>query len=239
MKLITFSDRVFDNDVSLTRVTFSGKDVTAIGDYAFYGCLSLEGIVLPEKTSAIGQYAFYGCTSMYEFGLNVNETALAYIGDYAFCDCSELTSVYLPDTLKFIGDYAFCGLTKKMKLELSSNDFSSLECLGERAFSNTSIMEFTLRSKLVSSATALSLYGKNYTLGAYAFADCASLKNFSFSPVTVYSEVPEGFLYGCTALTGLSFTYNIETIGDYALYGCTALKTVNFNARVEDARQMI
>ena len=238
-KLINFSDRAFENDTSLRRVLFSGKDVTAIGDYAFYGCLSLEDIALPEKTSTIGQYAFYGCTSMYEFGLNVNETALAYIGDYAFCDCSELTSVYLPDTLKFIGDYAFCGLTKKMKLELSSNDFSSLECLGERAFSNTSIMEFTLRSKLVSSATALSLYGKNYTLGAYAFADCTSLKNFSFSPVTVYSEVPEGFLYGCTALTGLSFTYNIETIGDYALYGCTALKTVNFNARVEDARQMI
>ncbi|MBO4540298.1 MAG: leucine-rich repeat protein, partial [Clostridia bacterium] len=238
-KLVNFSDRVFENDLSLVRVTFSGKDVTAIGDYAFCGCLSLEGIALPEKTSTIGQYAFYGCTSLYEFGLNVNETALAYIGDYAFCDCSELTSVYLPDTLKFIGDYAFCGLTKKMKLELSSNDFASLECLGERAFCNTSIMEFTLRSKLVSASIALSRYGKNYTLGAYAFADCASLKNFSFSPVTVYSEVPEGFLYGCTALTGLSFTYNVESIGDYALYGCTALKTVNFNARVEDARQMI
>ena len=238
-KLINFSDRAFENDVALTELIFSGKDVTAIGDYAFYGCESLERISLPEKTASIGQYAFYGCASLYEFGLNVNETALVYIGDYAFCDCTELSSVYLPDTLKFIGDYAFCGLSKKMKMELTSNDLSSLECLGERAFSNTSIMEFTLRGKLVSAERALTLYGKNYTLGKYAFADCTSLKNFSFSPVSVYSEVPEGFLYGCTALTGLSFTYNIKSIGDYALYGCTSLKSVNFNVRMEDSLQKI
>ena len=238
-QLINFFDRAFENDIALTELNFAGKGVTAIGDYAFYGCKSLRRITLPERTASVGEYAFYGCSSLYEFGLNVNETALVYIGDYAFCDCTELGSVYLPDTLKFIGDYAFCGLTKKMKMELTSNDLSSLECLGERAFCNTSIMEFTLRGKLVSADRALSLYGKNYTLGKYAFADCTALKNFSFSPVTVYSEVPEGFLYGCTALTGLSFTYNIKMIGDYALYGCTALKTVNFNARMEDSRQMI
>lgn len=238
-RLVNFNDRVFENDAALENVAFVGSSVNGIGAYAFYQCVSLRSIAIPEKVVRIGDYAFYGCLSLEGFSLVPNRTQLRSIGDYAFCDCIELSAVYLPGTLEYIGAYAFCGLSRKMKMELTSNDLTSLECLGERAFANTSIMEFTLRNRLITAERAFEKYGKNYTIGKYAFADCTALKTFGFSPSDVYSVVPEGFLYGCTALTGISFTYNIKTIGDYALYGCTSLKTVSFNERTEDARQMV
>ena len=38
--------------------------VTAIGDYAFYGCTGLTSIVIPAEVDWIGIYAFTGCTSL-------------------------------------------------------------------------------------------------------------------------------------------------------------------------------
>ena len=40
------------------------NSVTSIGDYAFYGCTSLESIIVPDSVTSIGDYAFYGCTSL-------------------------------------------------------------------------------------------------------------------------------------------------------------------------------
>ncbi len=38
--------------------------VTAIGEYAFYGCSSLISITIPEGVTSIGRSAFYGCSSL-------------------------------------------------------------------------------------------------------------------------------------------------------------------------------
>jgi hypothetical protein len=41
-----------------------GIPVTAIGDFAFYGCSSLTGITIPNSVTAIGDEAFYDCDSL-------------------------------------------------------------------------------------------------------------------------------------------------------------------------------
>ena len=48
------------------NVTYDGVtyNVTAIGENAFYGCTSLEGVVIPENILTIGNSAFSGCTSL-------------------------------------------------------------------------------------------------------------------------------------------------------------------------------
>ena len=38
--------------------------VTAIGDYAFFGCSYLFSINIPPSVTAIGDYAFDGCSSL-------------------------------------------------------------------------------------------------------------------------------------------------------------------------------
>ncbi|MCI5884521.1 MAG: leucine-rich repeat domain-containing protein, partial [Clostridiales bacterium] len=40
------------------------KPVTAIGDYAFNGCTTLESVTIPSGVKSIGSQAFYQCTSL-------------------------------------------------------------------------------------------------------------------------------------------------------------------------------
>ncbi len=231
-KLRNFADRAFENDSALREVTFAGTLVNGIGKYAFYQCVALERISLPEQVKYIGDYAFCDCSSLLVFSLNGE--GLTMIGDYAFCDCSELVQVYLPGSLEYIGEYAFYGRSRKMKMDLERTQLDALEFVGERAFANTSIKEFTLRGRLKSAERNNEKYAKNYTLGDYAFADCTSLRSFGFAALSgVYDTVPEGFLYGCTGLTEVSVKQNITTVSNYAFYGCTSLKTVSFEKELD------
>lgn len=61
-----------DGTVSLTKYTgqdeipvipseIDGKDVTKIGDRAFYKCGTITYIVIPESVTSIGRSAFSGC----------------------------------------------------------------------------------------------------------------------------------------------------------------------------------
>lgn len=72
-----------------TSVIPTDGSITSIGDYAFYNCIGLTSITIPD-----------GVTS---------------IGDWAFCDCSGLTSITIPGSVTSIGSYAFficSGLTR-------------------------------------------------------------------------------------------------------------------------------
>lgn len=50
---------------NLKKITF-GKELKSIGEYAFYGCVKLEALDLPEGVKTIGNQAFTGCTELTE-----------------------------------------------------------------------------------------------------------------------------------------------------------------------------
>ena len=73
----------FSGDETLTKVALP-DGVTSIesggryGGGAFFGCSSLQEIVLPDTLSAIGHFAFRGCSSLHVIAL---PATLAAIGD--------------------------------------------------------------------------------------------------------------------------------------------------------------
>ena len=93
----------FRNCSSLTSVTFH-NNVTAIGDYAFYGCRSLTGVTIPDSVTTIGGSAFRNCSSLTSITFHNNVTT---IGDYAFYGCDSLTSITIPNSVTTIGGNAF------------------------------------------------------------------------------------------------------------------------------------
>ena len=80
---VEIQDRAFCNCKKLTRVSI--KNISSIGDKAFFGCSSLENISLTEATQYIGERAFEGCTN-----LVVTVPGSVFIGKDAFKDVKEV-----------------------------------------------------------------------------------------------------------------------------------------------------
>ena len=119
-------------------VTYNGStySVTSIGSEAFYGCIWLTSITIPNSVTSIGDGAFIKCenitsisvesgNTIYDSRENCNaiietETntliagcpytiipnSVTSIGDMAFCDCF-LASIEIPNSVTSIGNDAF------------------------------------------------------------------------------------------------------------------------------------
>ena len=83
-----------------------GRTVTAIGDSAFYQCIPLKEVTIPQSVTSIGEEAFDICT--YLDSVTINDAATS-IGDYAFCQCEHLKTVKLGKYITTIGEDAFCN----------------------------------------------------------------------------------------------------------------------------------
>jgi len=84
--------------------TLGGFPVVAIGDYAFYNCADMEGIVIPAGVEQIGKWAFFGCSGLTRLTL---PPTLVSVVDYAFYYCYGLESVTIAGDSVYIGDNAF------------------------------------------------------------------------------------------------------------------------------------
>ena len=81
-------------------------DATSIGERAFYRCLSLTSIDIPDSVTSIDYEAFRGCTSLTSIEIPDSVTS---IGQNAFYDCSSLTSIEIPNSVTSISSRAFTG----------------------------------------------------------------------------------------------------------------------------------
>lgn len=98
-----FSANIISNTYSNGRglIVFD-KDITSIGEYAFYN-KSLTSIKMPESITSIKESAFNGSMiSKIDIPENVVE-----IGDRAFYDCGKLYEVIIPDRVTRIGTESF------------------------------------------------------------------------------------------------------------------------------------
>lgn len=109
------------------EVTFNGTEyqVVEVGEYAFYGCDSLVGVVAPS-VKVVGTQSFLGCTSLRnimlgEFLLSPGEGAFLYgwfIGEGAFAYCRSLGRLTIAGSNFWIGISAFamCEGLREVKM---------------------------------------------------------------------------------------------------------------------------
>ena len=144
-----------------SSVEYEGQtySVTAIGDFAFYGCfLSSESEVsLPSTIEAINLKAFSTCWSLKS--ISFTGTALKTIGNYAFSEC-YMASITIPNSVNEIGEYAFKNCNALTDVTLPS----ALKDISPYAF-----LECTCLENVV-------IQGNVETIGKNAFEDCKNLK---------------------------------------------------------------
>lgn len=97
-------EKAFYQTPTIKEITLPDT-VTFIGELAFAGCTSLEKIEIPASVTYIDKYAFYGCTSLKTIVFKGQE--VEFIGDFAFLECTALESITLPEGLESIGNWAF------------------------------------------------------------------------------------------------------------------------------------
>ncbi len=108
------------------------KDLTEIGEYAFYGyktdCNKLTSVNIPDSVTTIGRSAFAYCNSLTSVTIGNSVTT---IGGSAFLNCESLTSVTIPDSVTTIGGGAFRDCNSLTSVTIGD----SVETIGKGAFS--------------------------------------------------------------------------------------------------------
>jgi hypothetical protein len=99
---LSYSENKFVN------LDISGSTLTRIEATAFYDCINLTGITLPNSITSIGFGAFYGCENLLSVTI---PNGVEGIEKMAFQNCAGITGVTIPDSVTDIYGDAFKGCT--------------------------------------------------------------------------------------------------------------------------------
>ncbi len=105
-----------------------------IGTNAFYSCIYLEKIKIPDNVTYMGSQVFAHCKNLKEVTLSKN---LKIINSQTFYDCTSLTEINIPYSIEQIADNAFAGCKNLSTVTLPDKGI----IIGRNIFLDTAITE--------------------------------------------------------------------------------------------------
>ncbi len=104
-----------DGTVSITAYTGSdtvvnipreidSREVSTIGDLAFYSYSNLTSVTIPNSVKSIGLMSFESCVNLTSISI---PDSVTFIDNQAFYNCTQLASVTFPDSVTSLGSSAF------------------------------------------------------------------------------------------------------------------------------------
>lgn len=173
--------------------------ISYIEQDAFYDCINLESITIPDSVTEIGSYAFAYCKRLTNITI---PNSVIYIDEGAFDGCNNLTSITIPGSVTEIGYKAFYYCQSLTSIIIPD----SVTSIGAATFEGCT------------SLTSVMLGNSVTSIGDYAFAFCTSLTSITI-PDSVTSINKRAF-NGCTSLTSVTIPNSVTSIGDATFYGC-------------------
>jgi uncharacterized repeat protein (TIGR02543 family) len=237
--LISIGNYAFYYCNSLEGVVLPNS-VTSIDEGVFYECSNLESVTIPDSVTSIGNYAFYDCCSLTSVTIGNSVTS---IGNYAFYECSNLESMTIGDGVTSIGNYAFydcCSLT-------SVTIGSSVTSIGNAAFYECSNLTSVIIPGNVtsigeggfsgcSSLESVTISDSVTSIGNYAFSECSNLESMTIPDGVV--SIGNDMFSECSSLESVIIGDNVTSIGNAAFYDCRNLTTVNYKGTQEQWEQI-
>lgn len=86
---LVYGADLYLNNERLTDCVIS-EDISTISDHLFYGCGSIESVVLPSNLTVVGNYAFARCQNL-EY-IKIPDANISF-GTRPFANCPKLTSI--------------------------------------------------------------------------------------------------------------------------------------------------
>ncbi len=221
-----YNGTIYDFPVETIAKSFAiPQNVTAVDEYVFYGCRSLN-LSVEGKLTNVGRAAFYECASMDD---TVDLSELTFVGEYAFYGCTDLDDIV---SLAKLEQVSKCAFYRCYDLD-GDIDISNAKIIGEAAFlqcheiknvdlKNAEIIEKTAfyECELLERADLSSAK----MIEDAAFYLCLGLKDIvSLESV---EQIGANVFTNCAMLATDIRLYHAECIGAYVFYGCESLGDV-------------
>lgn len=205
----------FRGDTELTSIVLPQSVVQIYGGWAFYGCSSLEHVVLPDNIGIVDT-ATFGQTNI--SSINFPETANLILG-YGVITHAPLKSLFIPANVVTINDYVVynCPNLACISVDEGNTIFDSREGCNAIIKTSTSTLIASCKNSVIpESVTALGNYAFFKTdgltklelpagltsIGKSGIRDCSSL-------TTIVAHMPEPFAINTS---GSSNDYNISDL---------------------------
>lgn len=189
--------------------------MSAISDYAFYGCSNLKNFSAPsllETPTHLFNTEDIGASSLVPLLENLSLPRVVSFQSNLH-DCRYLTTVQLPSAVSFCND-AFRGCSQLTTVSLPASQFTlSLRMFyGCERLTTVENLEYAV-------------FSGGYTNGSNGetFYGCRLLTTVNL-PLAVF--IPSSAFYGCTGLQTVT-ALNAVNIGSESFRGCTSLTTAN------------
>ena len=229
------------------------EGVKRIGVSAFQDCTQLLSVEIPSSVKEIGRNAFWGCVSVtdlfcyavyppdvewyfYQFRNNYTDPLYTIlhvpaqsVGDYAATDSWNQFYDILP-----IADVAIQDPNSSSKIYYSCNEETKTASVtsGPAKYTDDCVIPKTIRYNgdvyKVREITKYAFMGSmsdNITeMGKYAFADCVSMTDVTFSKYL--TEIDDYTFSGCSSLGSVTIPDRVKTIGEGAFADCKNLQSV-------------
>ena len=231
----TIGREAFRN-TSISSLTIEGDKID-IGIGIIEDCENINSLTLSYIPEGYLAYMFGGEASNNDDSIPVSLESVTITGKskvlsgYAFANSYGLKNVILPDTIEEVGAKAFYHCYELSEINFTEN----LKSIGEYAFAETSIKEFTIPNEMTIVPKGLfymCLSLEKVTTGdkldaicESAFYQCESLKSIDLHNVTQIDD--DAFSY--SGLREFNLPVSINYVGEGIISGCNSLKEITIS----------